>query len=274
MTVTTESADKLVLQFAASRPDDVATLLADGDPDELLALFLKLPHSTSAALAARLPSWQLSGLLARIEPDHLRAILLAAPADEAVALVAHLHESRYPSLLAASGGQEKRELQRLLAAPSHSVASLATTRFIRVEEQVTCGAFGEQLSRSNETRPRPIIVVDKLNRYKGMVDVLSVYAQKNRAIAVGEIARVIQPLNGVTDAKTALSAVLWLKFNELPVVDNKHRLLGMVSRTSLQRLAGKSPPMEFSLEKVLSEMATAYLATCSSLLEVLLGRSR
>lgn len=272
--MTTETVDKLVLQFAETRPDDVALLLADTDPEELISLLSCLPHASSAALAARLPSWQLAGVLTRIDAEYLSAILLAAPMDDAVALVAHLHESRYPGLLSASKDSQVLELRRLLEAPLHTVASLATTRFIRVDESTTCSAFGDQLSRSNETRPRLIIVVDKLGKYRGLLDLQSIYAFRNRALSVGEIAREIEPLNGVTEAQTALSAILWLKFTELPVVDNKRRLLGVVSRASLQRLAGESPPMAFTLDDVLADMSAAYLFTCSSLLEVLLGKSR
>jgi hypothetical protein len=39
-------------------------------------------------------------------------------------------------------------------------------------------------------------------------------------------------------------------------------------------VVGDVEPLEFNMERVLSELATGYLNTCASVLESLLGRSK
>ena len=118
--------DPLVLQFASDRPDDVAALLADSSLGELSQLIEGLPESAAASIAARLPSWQLTGLLGAMNTAKLCQIIVAAPTHEAVALVSHLQESRYQALMAVCPPEHQKALQDLLKFPSHSLAALVT----------------------------------------------------------------------------------------------------------------------------------------------------
>lgn len=266
--------DSLLLRFAADRPDYVAAQLADSDLRELAELIEELPDTTAARIAARLPSWQLSGLLAELNSASLARIIVAAATDEAVALIAHLHESRYDSLLAASPTDQKEALLRLLEFPAYSVAGLATTDFIRVSSDTPCHQFAEQLANNPGPQAGPVLVVDAKGKYLGMVDPLAVFASRNGARPVAEVATAVEPLNGRTEVAMALTSRQWAHHAELPVVDVHSRLLGVVSRAALERVAGDADPMTFSLETVLAELANSYLSLFGRMLESVLGRSR
>ncbi len=270
----TEQLDPLLLQFASDRPDEMAALLANSELRELSEMLESLPVAFAASLAARLPSWQLSSLLTTIDSALLARMLREAKTDEAVALVSHLNESRYESILDAVPAPERRSLYELLEFPSYSVASLVTTEFIRVPENTSCRVFCEQLSASADTSPRPVLVVDQQGRYRGMLSLPAAYSRRNRSRLVGQIATDVEPLNGNTAASQALTARQWMKYSELPVVDSRHRILGVVTRVSLERVAGDFAPMEFNFERVLSELATAYLSLCARVLESVFGRPK
>lgn len=266
--------DPLVLRFAGARPDEVAALLADSDTAELAGLLEEFPARTAAGVAARLPSWQLSGLLVQLDPGLLCNMILQAPTDEAVALISHLPESRYEALMAACPGERRVALQRLLEFPSHSLAALATTQFTRVIAGTACGTFAEQLANSPKPQAGPILAVDEQGRYLGMVDLRAVFARRNRARTVDEISVNVEPLNGLTEAATALGARQWARYPELPVVDIHHRVLGIVSHDAVQRVAGNDTPMSFTAERMFSELATGYLNICARVLESAIGRSK
>ncbi len=266
--------DPLLLQFARTRPDEMAGAMANADLREISDLIADLPADLAASVATRLPSWQLTGLLGSLEPESISAMLISAPSDVAVAIVSHLQESRYPTILEASPAGKRLSLRQLFDFPSHSLASMATTRFIRVAATTTCGEFSRQLSYSSDTRQRPVLVVDAQGRYLGMLNLQAAYSLKNRAKPVAEVAVQVEPLSGLTSAESALSSRLWTRYNELPVVDGRHRLLGVVSRAALQRVAGDATAVEFSTERLFSELAAGYLSTCGRLLEAMLGKTR
>jgi len=274
MTMPSDLPDPLVLKFASTRPDEMAGLLANSVASDLSEFFAMLPAQTAAGVAARLPSWQLTGLLGNLEPQLVSGMLLKGATDDAVAIVSHLHESRYQPILDASAPRERSVLAQLFDFPSHSLAALVTTRFIRVIADTPCSAFCEQLSSNSDTRPRPVLVVDGKGKYQGLLNLQAVYSRKNRTKTVAEIADPVEPLMGQTDAATALDSRLWMRFTELPVVDKRHRVLGVISRAALLRVVGEGVPREFTLERMFLELAGGYLNTCSRLLESLLGKTR
>ena len=270
----TTSTDPLLLDFASSRPDEFAASLAMANLRELAELILALPTRTATVVATRLPSWQLTGMLGILEPEQVCELLLTARTDDAVAIVSHLQESRYPAILEACPEDRRLTLRQLFDYPSHSLAALAGTGFIRVEAGTSCEEFARQLAVNEDTRPRPVLVVDSQGRYQGLLSVQAAVSRKNRSRSVGEVATQVEPLSGMTSAESALKSRLWTRYTELPVVDGRHRLLGVVSRGTLQRVSDDPSGAEFSTERLFAEMASGYLNTCARLLEAMLGRSK
>ncbi len=266
--------DPLLLAFAKTRPEEFAAEMAGANLGELSQLIGSLPATIAAPVATRLPSWLLTGLLGTLEPELVCDMLLSASNDDAVALVSHLHESHYRKILDVCPAKSQFTLRQLFDFPSHSLASLATTQFIRVPAGKTCGEFYHQLAYSTDTRPRPIVVVDEQGKYLGILTLQTALAFKNRARTVGEVITRVEPLSGLTSAETALGSRLWTRFTELPVIDGRHRLLGVVSRAALQRVCVEDDAVEFTTERLFSELAVGYLNTCGRLLEALLGRTR
>jgi len=272
MSMPAKRPDPLLLRFASRRPDEMAGLLAGVESNQLADFIAELPVARAAAVASRLPSWQLTALLRTLDAAVIAGMLDAAAPDDAVAIVSHLSESRYEEILTAASDEHRAALRQLFEYPSHSLASLATTAFIRVTEDTLCSAFCEQLSDSVDTRTRPVLVVDQHGRYQGMLSLRAAYARKNRARTVGEVAVAVEALSGLTSAESALKSRQWMRFTELPVVDGRHRVLGAVSRATLLRVVGEGTPADFSLERLFAELATGYLNTCGRLLESLLGK--
>ncbi|RLQ22069.1 hypothetical protein DWB85_09020 [Seongchinamella sediminis] len=266
--------DQLLLQFAAEKPDDMAALLTSHDLAELQALVESLPLATAAGLMACLSSWQLMGLLRTLDPALVGRLLLIAQGDDAVTLASHLHESRYSAVLETVPKRQRRPLCELLEFPTHSVASLVTKEFIRVTEATSCGDFYEQLSVNTDTSPRTVLVIDEAGKYLGLLGLQAVIARKNRGLPVGEVADPVEALNGFTNVRTAVSARQWLHYPELPVVDGRHRVIGVVSRATVTRVAGDASAVTFNLEQIFSEMANAYLDVCARLLEATLDKHK
>lgn len=266
--------DALLAHFAANRPEEMASALSAADQVAVAGFIRDLPAGTDAMVAARLPSWQLTALLATLAPDTIGRMLLAASTDDAVAIVSHLSDSRYPALLEAAPEEQRAALRQLLEFPAHSIASLATTAFVRVSEQTRCRDFGRQLSEGSEPVAGPVVVVDGAGRYLGLVNAHALYRRRNAGRTLGDVAVSVAPLSGAADIATALDSRLWTNYPDLPVVDRQHRLLGVVNRAALLRVAGDREPAPYSVERLFADLAIGYLDTCSRVVESLLGRPR
>ena len=266
--------DPLLLQFAAEKPEEMAALLTSHELTELAELIESLPLATAASLMVCLSSWQLTGLLRTLDPELVGRLLLTAQGNEAVAMASHLHESRYPAVLDTVSARQRRPLYELLEFPTHSVASLVTKEFIRVPATTICSDFCEQLSANTDTTPRTVLVVDEEGRYQGMLGLQAVIARKNRPLPVGDIADHVEALNGFTNVRTSLSARQWMHYSQLPVVDGRQRVIGVVSRATVIRVAGDANAASFDLERVFAELANAYLDVCARMLESILGKPK
>ncbi len=264
--------DPLILHFARERPDELAGILSGANLNELVQLLSELPPETAATLSARLPSWQLNGLLGKLQPDIIKHILLRASTSDAVAIVSQLAEYRYPAILEVCDDSEKSRLRKLFDFPSHSLASLVIPQFISVEGNLSCEEFSRRLTQNDDTRPHPIFVVDGQGKYLGRLFAQAIFPIRNRKKPVSEVMTRVEALSGMTSAESALNSRLWTQYLDLAVVDSRHRLLGVVNRSLLQRVAGNHSRTEFSTERLFSELAIDYLNACSQLLESFLGK--
>lgn len=264
--------DPFILHFAREKPDELVGILSGANTADIAQLLAELPAASAADLAARLPSWQLSSLLNKLSPEKIKELLIAASTSDAVSIVAQLPEFRYAAILDASDESEKSTLRRLFDFPSHSLASLAVPQFISVEAHLSCEEFSRRLTQNEDTRPYPIFVIDDQRKYLGRLFPQAIFPMNNRKKPVREVMTRVEALSGMTSAESALNSRLWTQYLDLAVVDSRHRLLGVVNRNLLQRVAGSHTRSKFSTERLFSELAIDYLNACSHLLESFLGR--
>jgi Mg/Co/Ni transporter MgtE len=259
--------DPLLLEFASSRPAELAELMVDADGGELEDLISRLPVKAAARVAACLPSWILSQLLVNLSPSVTAELLWGARHDDAVTLVAHLHEIQYADILESSKPDQLDKLHRLFEFPTLSLSALASPEFIRVEQSQLCASFIEELSAYNNFQSRPIFAVDAQGVYRGVVNLFALIAKDVQQQKVARVTEYIRPLSGEMSAAMGLESPLWLNQLALPVTDRKGRVLGAVTRRQLLGLVQEERPGERGLELVIPELATAYLGFCADILK-------
>jgi Mg/Co/Ni transporter MgtE len=266
------SIDPLLLEFASSRPAELAELIADADAGELDHLITGLPVVAAARLAACLPSWTLSQLLAKQPPSVTADLLSGARHDDAVTLVAHLHEIRYPDILKDCKPDQLDRLRRLLEFPTLSLSALASPEFIRVEHSQLCASFREELSAYKDFQSRAIFAVDGQGVYRGVVNLFALIANEVQQQKVAKVTQYILPLSGEMSAATGLESTLWLDHLVLPVTDEKGRIIGAVTRKQLLELVQEAHPESRRLEFIIREMSTAYFTFCANAVKSLVLR--
>lgn len=261
--------DPLLERFAAARPQELASLLADAEIEEVCELLRQLPESLAAGLAAHLPSRQLSRALKALSPAEIALLLVSATHEDAIAMVSLLSETRYSDILQAGPAGKRRQLRRLFESPSHSLGALASPNYIRANAGMRCDAFLEQLRAHEEFTAQPIYAVDGAGIFKGEINPLAVIARQNQKARLEDIVERIAPLSSEISAGAALKSRLWARHQYLPVVDGKGHLLGSVRRQTLLKHVPKSRTEIVGLESILTEIAMSYLEFCERMLKLL-----
>jgi Mg/Co/Ni transporter MgtE len=267
--------DPLLERFAAARPQELASLLADAEIHEVCELLRQLPEAIAAGLAAHLPSRQLSRALKELSPAEIGSLLVSATHEDAIAIVSLLSEARYSGILQAAPAAKRRVLRRLFELPSHSLGALASPDYIRANVDMRCDAFLEHLRAHEESSQQPIYAVDELGIFKGEINPLSVISRQNQKARLADIVVHLAPLSGELSAAAALKSRLWARHQQLPVVDSRGHLLGSVHRQTLLKHAPKSRTEIVGLESILTEIAMSYLEFCERVLRMLFaGKSQ
>jgi len=264
--------DPLLLNFASTRPANVAELVADYAPQELMEFLQALPGDVAAPIMARLSTQQLNNVLPMMAPAAIGRILLTGTHADATSILAHLPASLYPEILNASPDTDRATLQRHFQYPTRTLSALATPEFVRVEQDMTCGQLKAQLENIEDLADRPVFVVDRTARYRGMVLLASVLPARNAELPVARVLRTVEALSGRTPIVTALSAPQWKQYPALAVVDVQQHILGAVTLAQLEHAVSMSDLKPYGVEDMIQQVATSYIDLCAELLDAATGR--
>lgn len=234
---TQRTIDPLNADYARTRPDAFARVLARGSVAEIGDVLARLPASRAASIAARLPSGHLLGLLNETEAS-VGDWLSASPLDDATALLSRLPAERRLVLVnSVPDPKRRRELLRQQRYPAHSVGALVRDVSARVPIDASLAHAVELLHTAPNASAGAAVVVDVDGRYKGNIDFQRLASTVPVPRRIDEVLSTVEPLLPETSIEVAADSALLAEQEWLPVVDHQARLLGCVSRPDLLRAA-------------------------------------
>lgn len=265
-------ADPVIADFAERFPDAFASALRQGSDEEISAVVTSLPPRSIAAVVARLPAVRLRSLLdsgAHSPRDWLEN----APFDDAIMLLSRMRRERRIALI---GSVRDRRLQRRFMRhqqyPRHSTGFYVEDVFLRIDIDTPASAVLEELRREQGDDPPLVVVVDAAGRYAGVLNPWHLMSNRLSSQRLDEHVEYIQPVAPETPVVAAAEHEGWLEHNWLPVVDNKQRILGALSRAVVLGAASRVSPSQQSTASLLLELVDGITHTLGEMLEGLLGR--
>jgi len=229
----------LRLSFARRFPGDCAAYLARQDAAVALETLSGLPDREAAAVVARLPDGFGMRVLASREIDTIVGWVVAAGADEALALLRRVDPVRRDEVLdRLPRRRRQRELRRLLSYAPGTVGTLIDAEVVRLDVDLT---MDEAMAALRDDQPEPgraIWLVDRDGQFRGVLDTARMLAARSARVGLGEFAIEVRPLRAETTLAACRDSGQWLRHAELPVVDERGRLLGSITRRRLMEALG------------------------------------
>jgi magnesium transporter len=214
-------------------PPDIAAMLTELGPEEARSVVDVLFSAQRAARTLReLPSELLPGILDVLQDKQIVEMLQRLPPDDAVSFLEVLPEERRSQVISALPATRRAELERLLAYPPSTAGSRMTTRFLALRESASAQQAIDAIRRHTEEEVEQVFylyVTDDEGHLRGVVPIRKlVTCPPDRQI--GEI-MIADPVSVPVLADQEEAAQLVGKFNllALPVVDDGHRLLGVIT---------------------------------------------
>jgi len=231
--------DPLSADFASRFPDSFARTLTrtpDADIDRVLA---GLPPEVKAAVVARLPGPRIDELLSSGEHEP-ESWLVDASFEDAVTLLSRIPREERLALVNSLKDRERRQqLLRHQQYPAHSVGALVGDIPIRFSSEAPVVEALVELRELGGEDPGALVVVDRQGRYLGMLDTWKLLSRQRPAGTVGDYLIRVPAIFPETSIVNAADNPDWDRHSWLPVIDQRRRVLGAVSRASILKAARK-----------------------------------
>jgi magnesium transporter len=223
------------LALAEALPEDAADILEAISEDAAGDLIEDLELEDAAEVLEELRDDLAGELLLDLPLDLAGALLEEMPPDEAVDILEDLEDDERENLLDAVSSPTATEIRKLLTYPSDSAGGLMTTDVASLPLGITTGEAIERLRQLHDELDdlSYVYVTDDDRRLVGVLSFRELVFQRP-GVGLDE-AMITDPFAVTADTDREVVADLAQRYHlfGLPVVDEQHRLLGMVDTDSV-----------------------------------------
>lgn len=264
--------DPLMADFATRFPDSFARVLSRASANDVSRALGQLPPRIKASIVARLPGAQVTQLLN--SGKHTPELWLAdASFDDAVMLLSRLPRERRLAMVNSLRDSKRRQrLLRHQQYPAHSVGALVGDILLRIRLDASAKDVAHELREIGGDDPVTIVVVDSDGCYAGLLNLWRLLARDRPVGKVRDYVRTVAPISPETPIPSAVRNEGWFDHDWLPVVDQKQRVLGAVSRARLYRAARAFSVQEQGATDAFLEIVSGSVYALGALLESVLSR--
>lgn len=214
------------------RPADTAELFAHLSPGEtrkLVGILLKARRAT--AILVELPDEYLRVVLEILDDATVATLLTRLDPDDAVLFVHRLPEERTVAVMALVPEQVRAEIDRILTYPEGTAGSVMTTRFVALPASALVSEVIEAIRALGDTSDQVtyVHVVDEHRHLVGILPLRRLITAEPDAAASTLMLTDPACVHGLADQEEAATLVSRLGLLSVPVVDDQHRMIGLIT---------------------------------------------
>lgn len=187
--------------------------------DERASVFEHLDHDARARLARRLSKESLAALL-----EHMCS-------DDRAAFLRHAPESLRTELITLLPPREQRDVLGLMRFPDGTAGALMSTEYAALDADLGAAAAVDELRRSAPSRETiyTVYVVDRERRLLGTVSLLALVTAEPEERLRELMSAPVVSVPAQADQEEAARAIAKYDLTAVPIVDDRGRLLGIVT---------------------------------------------
>ena len=231
-----QSATQLVASYADLLPADLASAMLDLPEQRMIEVAEELSDDRLADVLEEMPESEQVNILGHLDDDRAADVLDQMQPDDAADLIAHLSDERGEALLDLMEPEEAEDVRFLLSYAPDTAGGLMTTEPIIVSADATV-AEGLALIRRHELAPAlgaAICVTlppyePPTGRFLGMVHFQRMLRYPPNERLGTLLDQSLEPVSADTSAAEVSRILASYNLVSVPVVDENHRLVGVVT---------------------------------------------
>lgn len=246
---------------------DLLRLMPLLSPPEVRVLLDAL-HSLGSAseLLARLSESQLEDTLLAVDDPLLLAILEKSSADEAAHFLSHIPDERKDDLLEKIPAERRTKILLFLSYPEDSVGRLMQQDIFFLPIHMTVAEALQNLrQRATESSIYYIYGVDESERLVGVVSLRQLAISQTHIALKSLLSQDLIFVKATQPSSDAAELISKYGFIAVPVVDDEHRLLGLVTVDEIMDMVQEQATAEVYATAGLSEDDRVYTPAAKSI---------
>lgn len=218
-------------QMVDMEPADVALLLSEFPEDRLPILFRLLPKELAAETFVEMDNDQQELLIRSFSDTELQEVLDEMYLDDTVDLIEEMPASVVHRILRHCDPESRRTINELMKYPEDSAGSIMTTEFVSLTADMTVEDAFKRIRRTGIDKETIYLcyVVNDSRVLIGLVSVRTLLLSDEDDIISDIMESSIVCVNTLDDQETVSQMFSKYDFLAMPVVDQEHRLVGIIT---------------------------------------------
>jgi len=226
---------EILQSFHDLSPVRRAELFVQLKGEEQTAILSQAPPPLVAAILADSDSASLEELLVQIDPRSISAALRLIPPDALADIVLRLPAEKADGILEAVDGALRADVRKLMTFDPRTAGGIMTTRYLSVTDVVTVERALEIIRGAGRAdTPSYIYIVDAGGRLAGVAPLRSLLMARPQDSVHSIMVRNVTKLRSNAPLEDIVGMFQQYHYVALPVVDEKDRLIGIVSLNAMK----------------------------------------
>jgi magnesium transporter len=226
---------EILESFRALSPVRRAELFVQLDLEEQKAILSQAPPPLVAAILADCDSASLEGLLVQTDPQAFAAALRLIPPDALADIVLRLPAEKADGILKVVDAALRDDVRKLMTFDPNTAGGLMTTRYLSVPDVVTVDRALEIIRHAGRADTSSYIyIVDANGRLSGVAPLRSLLMARPQDSVHSIMVKAVTRLKASSPLEEIVAMFQQYHYVALPVVDEKDRLIGIVSLNALK----------------------------------------
>lgn len=247
-------------------PGVTAEVLEQFDDADTLEVLAASPMSKQVEIFEYLPlPKQISVVdtLDRTNRKWLSTLLEEMASDDRVDLLSRLENEQVERLLPLIAQAERNDIRKLLSFPEDSAGAIMTTEYASLPENIT---VADALNRLRQQAPDRetiyyIYILDEARRLLGFISLRDLILARPTAVLSEIMTRDVISVRVDDDQEDVVSELQRYNFIAIPVVDDQHRLVGIITHDDAMDVLEEEATEDAHLLGAVAPLEDSYLDT-------------
>lgn len=242
---------------------DIALILSDLPPEQLLVVFRILPKETAAYVFVDMDPDEQELLISAFSDNELKEVLDQLFIDDTVDIIEEMPAGVVKRILMHSELDARKLINEILNYPKDSAGSIMTPEYVDLKKNMTVAEAFERIRKTGISKETiyTCYVTDESRKILGLVTVKTLLLADSANIIEDIMQTNIIFAETLDDKEDVAKMFDKYDFLALPVVDKEHRLVGIVTVDDAMDVMQEENSEDFAKMSAMAPIEDSYFKT-------------